>query len=161
MLKSSLPFCGIIAGGTVNTNASSITVISDRHRSTTMSRSTHPALARPGHLAHRPRRSPSMSSSPLRSLGKPSFLIMLSIAWGAMVTGTNAFASPTVGPQELKDQLHGLQANSFTQISCSRDQFNKCVKFCIDSQIHRRGTYSEAGCKKYCRENASSQTGCP
>ena len=103
-----------------------------------------------------------MSSSSLRSLGKPSFLIMLFIAWGAMVTGTNAFASPTVGPQELKDDvtMDCKQIPSPKFLVFSRP-FNKCVKFCIDSQIHRRGTYSEAGCNKYCRENASSQNGCP
>jgi hypothetical protein len=106
-------------------------------------------------------RGPSMSSSPLRSFVKPSYLIMLSVAWGAMVTGTNAFASPTVGPQELKNQFHSSQENSFTHISCSRDQFNKCVKFCIDSQLHTRGTYSLPGCKRYCSEAASTQNGCP
>jgi hypothetical protein len=101
-----------------------------------------------------------MSSSPLRSLVKPSCLIMLSIAWGAMATGTNAFADPIVGSQELKTQIERLQANSVTRISCSRDQYNKCVNSCVNSHRQRYGESRLESCKSYCRENASTKSGC-
>jgi hypothetical protein len=101
-----------------------------------------------------------MLSFPLRSLVKPSLLIMLSIAWGAMVTASNAFESPNTGPQEFKNQIDRSPANSIIHISCSSEQFKKCVQFCVDSQLRQRGEYSLSGCRSYCRENASSKNGC-
>ena len=97
-----------------------------------------------------------MPSSFVRSLVKPSCLVMLSIASAAMMTGTHASA----GSQELKYQLQRLRENSVTRISCSRDQFAKCVQYCIDSQIHTRGSANPAGCRKYCRDASSTQGGC-
>jgi len=101
-----------------------------------------------------------MSSSRLRGLVKPSCLIMLSIAWGATAAGTNAFAEPIAGSQELKTQIERLQANSVTRISCSRDQFNKCLSACVNSHRQRWGESRVESCRSYCRENASSKSGC-
>lgn len=102
-----------------------------------------------------------MSSFPLRNLVKPSFLIMLSIAWGAMGAGTKAFAAPSAGPQALENLIHRSQADSFTPISCASDQFNKCVQYCVDSHRRLQGRDDLAGCKSYCRDAASTQNGCP
>src|SRR6185437_13619072 len=102
-----------------------------------------------------------MPSFRLRSLVKPSFLIMLSIASGAMATGPNAFAAPGAGPQALENLIHGSQESSVTHISCSGDQFNKCVQYCVDSHRRLEGRDNLAGCRSYCRQSSSSEGGCP
>lgn len=85
--------------------------------------------------------------------------IVLSIACGAMVTGTTAFASALVGQQ---DQFHGVPAKSVTRFaSCSGAQFKKCVDYCVKRNIANYGSVDVSKCKQYCRENASSQNGCP
>jgi hypothetical protein len=102
-----------------------------------------------------------MSPSSLRNLIRLSFVVMLSIAGGAMGIRTNAFAAPIAGPQALKNLIHRSQADSFTHISCASDQFNKCLQYCVDSHRRLQGRDDLAGCKRYCRDNASTQNGCP